>query len=263
MSTIVRVSTRLPGAFSVALYLFLTLGLAIAGAVPLVVAADGSGGQAGLTITMTGETGETEFDLTASSAHGGWVEVPGEGVFTYIAGTVVDLKAIAADGFRFVEWTGDTGSIVDVESAETTITVDADYSITATFEEEPVAPAPRGQHILVVTSTGGGNVTVPGEGAFAYDGGTEVDLVAEPAEGYRFSEWTGDVSTVTDVTSGVTSIIMEGNYHIVAGFDSVALSDSSAFAWWWIVVGIVIAGLLAYFLRWRRRTRTADSTEQE
>jgi len=76
-------------------------------------------------------------DLTTSSTEGGLVTTPGEGVFTYDEGTVVDLVAGANEGYRFVEWTGDVNNIADVYAAETTITMNGNYSITANFAVEP------------------------------------------------------------------------------------------------------------------------------
>ena len=153
-------------------------------------------------------------DLTTSSTAGGSVTTPGEGVFTYDEGTVVDLVAEAEEGCRFTVWTGDVEEIVDVYAAETTITMNGDYSITANF----VAV-----YDLTIDSTGGGSVTEPGEGVFSYDDGTVVDLVAEVDEGYRFDKWTGDVEDIADVYAATTNITMNGNYSITAEF--VAIYD--------------------------------------
>jgi uncharacterized repeat protein (TIGR02543 family) len=72
-------------------------------------------------------------DLTVSSTEGGSVTIPGDGTFTYDAGTVVDLVAEAEEGYRFVNWTGDVGTIDDVNDATTTITINGEYTITANF----------------------------------------------------------------------------------------------------------------------------------
>jgi len=253
---------RMLGPFGVALALAVALAVALVVTAPLMVDGEDSSGQGSLVITMTGETGESVFNLTVSSTQGGSVRWPGEGIFAYTAGTVVELDAIADDGFRFAGWTGDTDSIDDVDAALTTILVDADYSITSTFEGDPFLPSPPVYHDLVVTSTVGGNVTVPGEGLFEYDKGTVVDLVAEPTEGFRFVEWTGDVSTVVDATVAVTSIVMHGDYEIQAGFDSVIEQLPSPCPWRWILVGALAAGLLVYFLWLRRRRRRANSGSQ-
>jgi hypothetical protein len=155
------------------------------------------------------------YDLTTDSTDGGTVTSPVEDTFTYDCGTVVDLVAEAAPGYHFVEWTGDIGTIADVNAAETTITMEDDYSITANFESEEIPPL---QYDLTVSSSAGGSVTDPGEGEFTYDEGAVVELVAMADSGYYFVEWTGDVSTVADVDDATTDITMNGDYSITANF---------------------------------------------
>jgi len=150
--------------------------------------------------------------LTTSSTAGGSVATPGEGAFTYDGGTVVDLVAEAEEGYRFVNWTGDVGTIANVNAASTTITMDDDYSITANFVELVI------QYDLTISSTDGGSVTVPGEGTFAFDEGTVVNLTAKADTGYRFVNWTGDVGTVANVNAATTTITMNGDYTITASF---------------------------------------------
>jgi hypothetical protein len=76
-------------------------------------------------------------DLTVNSTAGGLVTTPGEGIFIYEEGTVVNLVATPDAGYKFVEWTGNISTIADVEDATTTITMNDDYSITANFKEVP------------------------------------------------------------------------------------------------------------------------------
>jgi len=73
--------------------------------------------------------------LTVSSTEGGEVIIPGEGTFTYDTGTVVDLVAVAEEGYYFVNWSGDVGTVASVFAATTTVTMNADYSIMANFVE--------------------------------------------------------------------------------------------------------------------------------
>ena len=75
-----------------------------------------------------------------------------------------------------------------------------------------------GPYNLTIASTAGGSVTVPGEGTFAYDEETIVDLVAEADEGYQFVNWTGNVSAIADVYDASTTITMNGDYSITANF---------------------------------------------
>ena len=72
---------------------------------------------------------------------------------------------------------------------------------------------------LTISSTEGGSVTDPGEGTYAYGEGTAVNLVAEPDEGYRFVDWTGDASTIADINAATTIITVTANYSIMACFE--------------------------------------------
>jgi len=73
------------------------------------------------------------YNLAADSTDGGQVTTPGEGTFPYACGTVVDLVAEAEEGYSFVEWSGNVDTIADIDAAETTITMNGHYSITANF----------------------------------------------------------------------------------------------------------------------------------
>ena len=73
------------------------------------------------------------YTLTISSTPGGSVTIPREGTFSCSPGMVVSLVAEAEEGYHFVNWTGDVDTIAEVEAAETTITMNASYSITANF----------------------------------------------------------------------------------------------------------------------------------
>ena len=75
----------------------------------------------------------TRYDLNISSTKGGEVTTPGEGTFTYNEGKVVKLRTCSPIGYRFVNWTGDVGTIANVNSQWTTITMNGNYSITANF----------------------------------------------------------------------------------------------------------------------------------
>jgi len=71
---------------------------------------------------------------------------------------------------------------------------------------------------LSITSTAGGSVTTPGEGTFTCNEGAVVNLLAEPAEGYQFVNWTGDVGTIANVNAALTAITTSASYSIRANF---------------------------------------------
>lgn len=109
---------------------------------------------------------------------------------SYEHGTVVKLTANAADGYEFVEWKGDlTGT-----ENPSQVTVDKAKEVTAVFKKKDYA--------LTVKTSGQGSVTKnPDQSTYVYD--TVVELTADPAEGYKFVEWQGDV-TETDNPVQVT-----------------------------------------------------------
>lgn len=173
------------------------------------------------------EEEQVAYDLIIDSTAGGSVTAPGEGTFRYEEGTVVALDAEADEGYVFTEWTGDTGRVADVEIAETTITMNGDYVITASFEEIPVGEI-GGLH-YVFWSFGRNNfhsvavnITVHGEpdngdGLYfqMYQGqingvpfyfGLQTDVIKPqgPAgKGLIFSRWeTRDLSNVRIVAGG-------------------------------------------------------------
>jgi preprotein translocase subunit YajC len=157
--------------------------------------------------------GGAEYYLTIASTAGGSVTTPGEaGPYTYDGRRVVNLVTEAEEGYHFVNWTGDVGTIADVEAASTTITMNDNYSITANFELEP------GWYSLTISSTEGGSVTLPGEGTSIHAATTVVNLVATPASGYQFVNWTGNVGTIANVNAASTIITMNSNYSITANF---------------------------------------------
>ena len=169
---------------------------------------DGGGGGAGA-------GADESHSLAIDSTTGGMVTVnnvtiPGKVIFTYDTGTMVSLNATPDSGYQFVKWTGDVGTVDNVNSPETIITVNGNYSIMANFEVV--------QYRLVIFSAAGGSVTTPGDGSFTYDTGTVVNLVATPAKDHKFNKWTGDVDTIANVNAASTNITMSGNYYIVASF---------------------------------------------
>ena len=114
--------------------------------------ADGTVLAAGLEVELVKwNLGSAALYLTISSTTGGEVTRPGEGTFPYYPGRMLNLVAKPGDGYRFIKWTGDVGTIANVNAAQTTITMSGNYSITANFEERsPVNWALIGGIIAVV-----------------------------------------------------------------------------------------------------------------
>jgi hypothetical protein len=158
-------------------------------------------------------TAPLQYNLSVSSNGGGAVTTPGEGTFDYEEETVVILVASPDTGYQFLNWSGDVDTVASVNATSTTITMNADHSIMANFEVGPPV-----QHSLTVSSTAGGLVSSPGQGTFTYDEGKEIQLAAQPQNGYRFVNWSGDVITVADINSRITTVVMNASYSITARF---------------------------------------------
>jgi hypothetical protein len=174
--------------------------------------------------------------LTVSSTAGGSVTTPGEEIYTYELGEVINLVAEPEDGYRFVRWTGDVCTVGNVNAASTNITMQDSYSITANFAIPPI------QYNLSIGSTAGGSVITPGEGTSSYDEATVVNLVAEPEEGYRFVGWIGDVDAIANIDAASTTISTDGDYSIKAIFADVNIGHAGIKAGDWIKLEYTITG---------------------
>jgi hypothetical protein len=101
--------------------------------------------------------------MAVNPAGGGTTDPP------YDEGTEVQVTALPADGWQFVNWTGD---VADVNSASTTVLMDGPKAATANFELIPPV-----QHTLTMAvNPAGGGTTDPPEGDHLYDEGTEVQI---------------------------------------------------------------------------------------
>jgi len=92
-----------------------------------------------LTMAADPEAGGTATDLTNESP--------------YTEGTEVSIKAEAAEGYGFVNWTAPAGGFDNASAAETTFTMPAqNVTVTANFEE--VSPSPEDPTVTTQAATG-------------------------------------------------------------------------------------------------------------
>jgi hypothetical protein len=155
----------------------------------------------------------TQYTLTISSTEGGQVIIPDGEVLMYYEGEEVSLTAVAENGYRFANWAGDVGTVADPSAASTTMVMNDNCSITANFYEVPVT------YCTLTLAVNGNGSTSPSVGQHAYAAGTPVSITAAPAGGYRFVNWTGDVSTVANRVAATTTVTMDADYSIVANFE--------------------------------------------
>jgi Divergent InlB B-repeat domain/Putative Ig domain len=143
--------------------------------------------------------------------------------YNFRHGSIVTLEARPYAGYRFVRWGGsavDAGKVADASAINTTLLMDADYTLTAyfTLEGDPTST-------LTISSTVGGSVLAPGEGSFEYDEGTSVSVVAQvEEEEYVFTGWSGtavSAGQVTDTGAMSTKVTVDDDYTLVANFSPI------------------------------------------
>jgi len=95
---------------------------------------------ASTTVTMNGnktvianfiQSQTYNLTMAANPAAGG-TTVPSTGVHTYNANAVVNISAVPADGYQFVNWSGD---VANPNSAATTVTMNNHKQVTANFQQ--------------------------------------------------------------------------------------------------------------------------------
>ena len=102
----------------------------------------------------------------------------------------VSLIAHPSSGWEISHWSGDCSGTIDSCS----MIMDENKSVTAHFQQE----TEEDEYNLVTYTEGEGSITIDPE-QDVYEHGTEVTLIAEPAEGEEFLEWTGHAPEVDHV----------------------------------------------------------------
>lgn len=87
-------------------------------------------------MTGCGIIGPAQYRISIGSTTGGTVTDPGEGLFRYPVGTVINLVAQPDRGYTFACWTTNADTIGDVYDATTSVTLTQNNCfITAAFIE--------------------------------------------------------------------------------------------------------------------------------
>jgi len=201
-----------------------------------------------------------EYELTIESTEGGSVVEPGEGTFDYEEGKVVELEAAADEGYVFVEWTGEVENIQDIDSRETTITMEDDYTITAHFEEDEAE-----RYKMTVNIEGQGEVELePDQEEF--EEGTEVILKAIPDEGHRFVGWTGDhEGTEEEITITVSEEIdLTANFELYEEEEDDEVEEEPMDLLWIfgiLAIAILIIAMIVVF--WKRKESEVEEENED
>jgi hypothetical protein len=152
-------------------------------------------------------------DLTTSAGAHGHVTTPGEGTYPYNGSEVVNIEATADAGYHFVNWTGDTGDIIDVNDATTTITMNADYSIVANFGINVTDPT-----VITNSATYALVASARLNGLLSSDGGEACNV------GFEYSLWNGSAWGTAIATANQSKVSGETFFKDLSG-----LANSSTY----------------------------------
>ena len=125
---------------------------------------------------------------------------------TYDQGETVELTAVAAPDWEFVEWLGDVTGTANPLS----FNVDSNMVVTASYQSTLT------QFALNVNVVGKGSYQVdPVPVITTYDTNMVVVLTAMPAIGWTFNSWSGDLVS----TTLVDSVVMDSDKNLTLAFD--------------------------------------------
>lgn len=154
------------------------------------------------TETPTETTTTYQITTSANPSEGGEITVSPEGN-VHDEGTEVTLTPQPSEGYVFSEWSGDKSSADN----PLTFTLNQDVSVTGVFMKKT--------YPLNISTEGEGTVTEAIVQEKDYEHGTTVQLTANPSEGWKFKEWSGDISQ----TENPTQIVVESETNVTAVFE--------------------------------------------
>jgi len=137
-------------------------------------------------ISCTKEIIQQKLTVSVTPANGGSVTPPSN---SYEKGSNVSLVATPSGEYLFKQWQGS----ISGTSNPTSITMDADKSVTGVFEKR--------QYPLTLTIEGSGTVkeeVIGIAGQALYPSGTTVRLTAQPADKFEFGGWSGDLTSTAN-----------------------------------------------------------------
>ncbi len=125
----------------------------------------------------------------------------------YPAETIVNIEAIAVEGYEFDSWSATAGAFSDPNAASTTFTMTAEnVTVTANFKSTVIQPVTYELTVMANPSEGGTATDETGTGP--YEAGEVVDIVATAGDGYEFDGWTTTAGILSDPSAASTTLTM-------------------------------------------------------
>jgi len=142
------------------------------------------------------------YSLTVTATDGSVTKSPDRA--SYDHGDTVTVEAVPSAGHSFTNWSGDLSGSTNPAR----LLMEADKSVAAGFALEG--------HSLTITAVGGSVTRSPAQAG--YNRGETVTLEAVPNTGYSFTNWSGDLSGVTNPAT----LTIDADKSVTAGFSLTA-----------------------------------------
>jgi uncharacterized protein (TIGR02145 family) len=135
----------------------------------------------------------------------------------YADSSNVKITANAANGYRFVNWSG--AGVTDIDSVTATVFMTASRTLTANFELISDDPPDSVTYTLTVNASPEA-CAVALTGGGSYDAGTSASISATAASNCTFNGWTG-AAGITNASLASASVLMDGNKAVTANFTEI------------------------------------------
>jgi len=160
--------------------------------------------------------GAAKYSLsTAANPVGGGVAADLTRTSPYVAGAVVNIRAVNATGYQFANWTAPAGTFGNITAATTTFTMPAqNVTVTANFVKVYSLT-------MAANLARGGNATdLTGASPYAANTVVNIKAVANTTGFYKFLNWTAPAGTFGNATAATTTFIMPAqNVTVTANFE--------------------------------------------
>jgi hypothetical protein len=175
---------------------------------------NGDGAKDWVACTIAVRPSFTTYNLTMAVAPGGSGNATDlTNASPYTAGTVVNITAVAAAGYRFANWTAPAGVFGNANAAATNFTMPA-QNVTATANFVAV------YNLTMAVAPGGSGNATDVTNASPYTAGTVVNITAVAAAGYYFANWTAPAGVFGNANAASTNFTMPAqNVTVTANFE--------------------------------------------
>jgi len=169
---------------------------------------------------FTQSGGGTTYTLTVNvNPSGGGTTNPSSSQANIRSGTPVSISATPSSGYSFTNWTvvSGTATIANANSQNTTVTLSANATIRANFNQQVVGST----YTLTLNHTpSGGGSTTPSASQSNIASGAPVNISATANYGYFFVNWTvvSGSATFADADNPSTTVTLTSNATIRANF---------------------------------------------